>query len=132
MAKGIPEDQSHEMAKEVMKDKGSAHDLLVREELGINAEELKGSAIEAAIYSFVLFAIGAIIPVVPYVFLNGYTAVIVSMLLSAIGLFAIGSGITLFTGRSVWYSGTRQVLFGLVAAGVTFGLGKLIGGNIGG
>ncbi len=60
------------------------------------------------------------------------SAVAVSMLLDAVGLFIIGAGITLFTGRSVLYSGIRQVLFGLVAAMVTFGIGRLIGGNLGG
>ena len=51
---------------------------------------------------------------------------------SAIGLFIIGAGITLFTGRNVMYSGTRQVLFGLIAAMVTFGIGRLVGANLGG
>lgn len=55
MAKGIPEDQANEMAAEIMLDKNHAHEILVKEELGINAEELKGSAMEAAIYSFILF-----------------------------------------------------------------------------
>ena len=67
IAKGIPESQAHEMAAEIMKDKTHAHDVLVKEELGINAEELKGSAVEAAIYSFILFAIGAVIPVIPFI-----------------------------------------------------------------
>jgi VIT1/CCC1 family predicted Fe2+/Mn2+ transporter len=52
--------------------------------------------------------------------------------LSAIGLFGIGSAITLFTGKSVWYSGFRQVLFGLMAAAITFGIGKWIGVSIAG
>jgi len=56
----------------------------------------------------------------------------VSMVFSAVGLFIIGSGITLFTGRSVLFSGTRQVLFGLAAAMITFGIGRLIGINLGG
>ena len=56
MAKGIPEEQSHNMATEIMSDKSKAHEVLVKEELGINADELKGSAIEAALYSFFLFS----------------------------------------------------------------------------
>jgi VIT1/CCC1 family predicted Fe2+/Mn2+ transporter len=60
------------------------------------------------------------------------TAVIISTVLSALGLFLIGSIITLFTGKSVWFSGLRQVLFGLAAAAITFGIGKLIGVSIGG
>jgi VIT1/CCC1 family predicted Fe2+/Mn2+ transporter/rubrerythrin len=127
MAKGIPETQAHRMAADLMKDTNLAHQLLVKEELGINTEELKGSAIEAALYSFVLFAIGAIIPVVPFFFATGMTAVAVSVAFSAAGLFLIGAAITLFTGKNVWFSGFRQVLFGLLAAAITFGIGRLIG-----
>jgi VIT1/CCC1 family predicted Fe2+/Mn2+ transporter len=59
-------------------------------------------------------------------------AVIISALLSAFGLFGIGSAITLFTGKSIWYSGFRQVVFGLLAAAITFAIGKLIGVSIAG
>lgn len=132
IAKGIPEKQAYEMAAEIMNDTTHAHEILVKEELGINAEELKGSAIEAAVYSFILFAIGAVIPVIPFMFTSGMQAIIISVSLSAVGLFLIGSAITLFTGRNVWFSGFRQVLFGLAAAAVTFGIGKLIGVSVGG
>ena len=127
MAKGIPEGQAHNMAAELIRDKSHAHEFLVHEELGINAEELKGSAIEAALYSFVLFAIGATIPVIPFMFAKGMTAIAFSVGFSAVGLFLIGAAITLFTGKNVWYSGLRQVVFGLAAAAITFGIGKLIG-----
>ena len=127
MAKGIPEDQAYQMASAIMSDTSKAHDLLVLEELGINAEELKGSAIEAAIYSFILFSIGAVIPLAPFLFSSGTKAIVMSVGFSTIGLFVIGAAITLFTGKNVWSSGLRQVLFGLVAAAITFGIGKLIG-----
>jgi vacuolar iron transporter family protein len=132
MAKGIPENQAHDMAAEIMLDKTHAHEVLVREELGINPEELKGSAMEAAVYSFILFAIGAVIPVIPFFFTNGMTAIIISVACSAAGLFLIGSAITLFTGKSIWFSGFRQVIFGLTAAAITFGIGKLIGVSLAG
>ena len=132
MAKGIPEQQALEMAKEIMQNKTQAHELLVKEELGINPLELKGSAIEAAIYSFVLFSIGAIIPVIPFIITSGPTAIYWSIGLSAVGLFLIGSAITLFTGKSIWFSGFRQVVFGLLAAATTFGIGSLIGTSVGG
>lgn len=132
MSKGIAEEQARQMAGEVMKNKDLAHQVLVKEELGINTEDLKGSAMEAAISSFVLFAVGAIIPVIPFFMLGGTKAILLSALLSAIGLFGIGSAITLFTGRSVLYSGSRQVIFGLAAAAITFGIGKLIGVSIAG
>ena len=130
IAKGIPEEQAYQMAKDIMSDKSLAHEILVKEELGINAEELKGSAVEAAVYSFILFAIGAVIPVLPFMFTDGMKAVLFSVSLSAVGLFLIGAAITLFTGRNVWFSGFRQVLFGLAAAAITFGIGKLIGVSV--
>lgn len=131
-SKGIPEDQAKKMAKDIIANKSHAHEILVKEELGINPEDLKGSAMEAAITSFLLFSVGAIIPVLPYFFMHGFNAIILSTILSALGLFLIGASITLFTGKSVWYSGFRQVLFGLAAAAITFGIGKLIGVSIAG
>jgi VIT1/CCC1 family predicted Fe2+/Mn2+ transporter len=130
MSKGIPSAQAQEMAAEIMKDKSKAHAVLVKEELGINAEELKGSAMEAAISSFVLFGIGAVIPVLPFMFTSGSLAILLSVLFSAIGLFLIGAAITLFTGKNVWYSGFRQVFFGLSAAAITYGIGHLIGVSV--
>lgn len=127
IAKGIPEAQAHAMAADIMKDTTHAHEVLVKEELGINPDELRGSAAEAAIYSFILFSIGAIIPVIPFFFSAGFKAILLSVALSTIGLFLIGAAITLFTGKNVWYSGLRQVLFGLAAAAITYGIGSLIG-----
>lgn len=131
ISKGIPEKQARSMASEIISNKDQAHEMLIKEELGINAEDLKGSAMEAAITSFLLFAIGAIIPVIPFFFLGGLQAVLFSSALSAFGLFFIGAIITLFTGKSVWYSGFRQVIFGLAAAAITYGIGSLIGVSIG-
>jgi VIT1/CCC1 family predicted Fe2+/Mn2+ transporter len=131
-SKGIPEAQAKQMAKDIIQDKDKAHEILVKEELGINADDLKGSAMEAAVTSFVLFAAGAIIPVIPFFMFEGYTAIGLSAILSAGGLFLIGSAITLFTGKSIWFSGFRQVLFGLIAAAITFGIGKLIGVSLAG
>jgi VIT1/CCC1 family predicted Fe2+/Mn2+ transporter len=100
--------------------------------LGVDPEQLGGSAWQAAATSFVLFALGAIIPVAPYFFLSGPDGVLVSLAFSAVGLFVLGAAITLMTGRSVLFSGTRQVMFGLIAAAVTFGVGRLIGVSLGG
>lgn len=131
-AKGIPEEQARQLASQLMQDKDSALDTLVREELGIDPKELGGSAWVAAGASFVLFAIGAIIPVTPFFFLNGVTAVVTSLVVSTLALFIIGAGITILTGRSVLFSGMRQVIFGLAAAALTYGIGTLIGVSIGG
>lgn len=131
-AKGIEKAKAAEMARKIMADKDNALDTLVREELGIDKAELGGSAWEAALTSFLLFAIGAIIPVAPFFFMEGREAIYLSLTLGVFGLFGIGSATSLFTGRSVWFSGFRQVLFGLVAAAVTYGVGHLIGVSIAG
>lgn len=129
-AKGMEKTKAKEMAHRIMADKETALDTLVREELGIDKAELGGSAWEAALTSFFLFAMGAIIPVIPYFFTSGQEAVYISLILSVIGLFGIGTATSLFTGRTVWFSGMRQVLFGLAAAAVTYGVGHLIGVSI--
>jgi VIT1/CCC1 family predicted Fe2+/Mn2+ transporter len=131
-ARGMDEAAARKIATQFMHNPDTAIDALARDELGIDSEELGGSAWEAAITSFLLFAAGAIIPIIPFVFLHGTTAVIGSAALSAVGLFAIGSAITLFTGRSILYSGIRQVLFGLVTAAAVFLVGHLIGVSLSG
>ena len=129
-SKGLPEDRAQELASHMMADKGSILDTLAREELGIDPEELGGSAYEAAFTSFFLFAFGALFPILPYFFWSGTLAIFLSLAVSAIGLFIIGAAITLMTGRSVWFSGARQVLVGIAAAALTFGIGKLIGVSV--
>lgn len=131
-ARGLSPENAHGLASQIISNKDSAIQTLAREELGVNPDELGGSAWEAAITSFILFAIGAIIPVIPFMFLTGSTAVLVSILLSTLGLFLLGTVITLFTGRTVLYSGMRMVIFGLLAAAITFGIGRLIGVSLAG
>ncbi|MFQ5340876.1 MAG: VIT1/CCC1 transporter family protein [Anaerolineae bacterium] len=131
-AKGLPEDQARALAARLMADEATALDTLAREELGIDPEELGGSAWEAAGASFLLFAMGAIVPVAPFAFLSGLTAVAVSLGASALALFVIGAAITLMTGRSVLFSGMRQALFGLAAAAVTYWIGWLMGVSLAG
>lgn len=131
-AKGIPKEEATKLAEKIMKDKQLAHDFLVKEELGINSEELKGSAWEAALASFLMFAVGAILPVFPFVFWTGNQAIYISGIASILGLFFIGSAITLFTGKSILYSGLRMVIFGILAASITFGIGRWIGVSIAG
>ena len=131
-SRGLPKANAQSLAKQLLSNKETALDTLAREELGVNPEELGGSAWEAAITSFFLFALGAILPVAPFIFMEGMPAVFVSIGLSVIGLFVLGAVITLFTGRTVRYSGFRMVVFGLIAAAVTFGIGRLIGVSIGG
>jgi vacuolar iron transporter family protein len=131
-SRGLTVEQSQLLAKQIMSNHETAVETLAKEELSIDPSELGGSAWEAAITSFILFSIGAVIPVIPFMFLNGMNAVLLSIGLSALGLFGIGAAITLFTGRTVLYSGFRMVVFGLVAAAITFGIGRLIGVSLAG
>lgn len=131
-AKGLPAAQARALAARMMQNHAVALDTLSREELGIDPQELGGSAWAAAATSFFLFSAGAIVPVIPFVFLNGLVAIELSLLLSGLALFLIGAGITLLTGRSVFYSGMRQVIFGFAAAAITFGIGRLLGVSLAG
>jgi len=131
-ARGITEAEARRMAERVMEDESRALETLAREELAIVPQELGGSAWEAATASFLLFAFGAIVPVLPFIFLAGTLGVYISLAVSAAGLFVIGAGTTPLTARPVFWSGARQVLFGLAAAGITFGIGRLIGVSLAG
>ncbi len=71
-------------------------------------------------------------PVAPFLFLTGTSAVSVSLLASGLALFLVGAAITLVTGRGVLSTGLRQLLFGVVAAGVTYGIGRLLGVTLAG
>ena len=126
-AKGLSPSEAETMVRHLLADRSTALDALAREELGIDPKELGGSAREAAVASFALFAMGAVVPVLPFLVVRGSIAMASSMVVGALALFGIGAAITIFTGTPVWRSGGRQLLLGLAAAGVTFGVGKLIG-----
>ncbi len=131
-AKGLTAEQARHMAKSIVGGEiGHAVDTLAREELGIDPDELGGSAWVAAGTSFLLFALGAIVPVAPFVFTEGLAAVVASVVVSAAALMLVGAAITIVTGSSVIRTGGRQVLLGLFAAAVTFGLGSLVGNAVG-
>ena len=126
-AKGLGEAQARVLADSLMANKDTALDTLAREELGVDPAELGGSAWAAAGSSFALFALGAIFPVAPFFWLDGLAAVGASVAASGLALMAIGAGTSLFTGRSVAFSAMRQLVGGLAAAAITYGIGRLIG-----
>ncbi len=131
-AKGLPEQQAREMAKTLVSgDLGRAVDTLAREELGIDPEELGGSAWVAALTSFFLFAGGALVPILPFFVAEGLPAVVASVVIAALALYVVGAAITVVTGSSVVRTGGRQVLLGLFAAVVTYGLGAVVGHAVG-
>ena len=78
-----------------------------------------------------MFTVGAILPVIPWLFVGGNLAVALSIVFSAAGLLLVGATITLFTGLGVVYSAGRMLIFGLVAAAITFGIGKVVGVSTG-
>lgn len=125
-AKGLADDQAARVADAIMADPAVALDTLAREELGIDPTEL-GSPWTAAISSFLAFAVGAVVPLVPFLVAAGSGAVVASALASGVALVMVGVAISLFTGRSAWRSGLRMVLIGGGAALVTYLIGSLIG-----
>ena len=114
-AKGLAEADARATAKRILATPQTALDTLVREELGMSESEA-GNAWVAAGTSFVTFALGAVIPILPWLFLGGSTGLALSGVLSAAGLFFTGAVTTLFTGRSILFSGTRMVVFGAIGA----------------
>ncbi len=126
-AKGLEEAQARALAERLMSDKDTALDTLVREELGIDPEELGGSAWAAAGSSFLLFAVGAIFPVAPFFWLQGPAALVASLTLSGFALALIGAGSSLFTARNVVFTSVRSLLLGFAAAAITYGVGRLVG-----
>ena len=126
-AKGLDEKQARDLAERLMANKETALDTLVREELGIDPEELGGSPWTAAGASFGLFALGAIFPLAPYFFLSGAAGLATSLAVSGFALVMMGVVTSLFTGRRALPSALRQLVIGYLAAGVTFGIGRLAG-----
>jgi VIT1/CCC1 family predicted Fe2+/Mn2+ transporter/rubrerythrin len=125
-AKGFTAEEAARIAHRIFSDPVAALDTLVREELGLDPDEL-GSPLGAAAGSFVAFAIGASIPVIPYLFGGGTAVLLVSLGLSLIALFTVGAAVSLLTGRGLIFSGLRQLVIGLAAALVTYAIGSLIG-----
>ncbi|TFG67008.1 MAG: hypothetical protein E4H24_07310 [Thermomicrobiales bacterium] len=125
-AKGFAPDEAARIAHRIFQDPETALDILVREELGLDPDEL-GSPWGAAAGSFVAFAVGASIPVVPYLFGGGTAVLIASLGLSLVALFAVGAAVSLLTGRGMLFSGARQLAIGLAAALVTFAIGSVLG-----
>src|SRR5215831_876811 len=131
-AKGLPPAQAQALARQMMANKDIALDTLVREELGIVPDELGGSAWTAAASSFLLFSVGAIFPVAPFLFLQGRAAVAASLVASGVALALIGAGTSLFTGRGVAFSAFRQLVIGYAAAAITYAIGMLAGVTLAG
>ena len=129
-SKGIPPEQAAKLSDTIMSDEKLALETHVREELGLNTDEL-GSPWGAATSSFFAFVGGAIIPVLPYIFSSGTTAFVLSIVLSGCGLLAVGAALSFVTGKSWILSGLRMLGIGGLAAAVTYLVGYLLGVSIG-
>lgn len=127
--KGFTAEEARTIAHRLFQDPEHALDTLVREELGLDPDEL-GNPWSAAIGSLLAFAAGAVVPVIPFLFGGGVTVFVTSIALSLVAMFAVGGAVSLLTGKSFLRSGLRQVGIGILAAGVTFGVGRVIGVSV--
>jgi len=126
-AKGLSRDLAAGVVTELMRDPKVALDTHAREELGIDPDEGLGSPWGAAISSFVMFAFGAILPLIPFFFRGGSGAAMMAGVIAAVALVTVGALTSLLTGRSPVFSAARQLGIGLLAALVTYGIGRLVG-----
>ena len=127
-AKGMEHSEARRVAHRIVSaDPALALDTLAREELGIDPGQLGGSAWTAAVTSFVLFGLGAAIPLIPFIVASETWAIILSAVLSGVALFGLGAAITVFTGRHPLWAGLRQLAFGFAAAVITYAIGWVLG-----
>lgn len=124
--RGVPLEQARKLAFAMLQDKAAMLDTLAREELGLNPDEL-GSPWGAAISSFISFALGAIVPLLPFLLHVAHHRVIVACGLSALALVGVGATLSLFSGKNALYGALRMLLIGSLAGAATFGIGRLIG-----
>ena len=129
-AKGLPKADAQRIAAQIMRSGPAALDTLAREELGIDPDELGGNPWSAAGVSFGLFALGALVPVLPLTFLSGRIAILASIAGSGTALAVMGALTSLFNGRPAAYSAGRQLVLGAAAAAVTYGVGALAGASL--
>jgi VIT1/CCC1 family predicted Fe2+/Mn2+ transporter len=131
-AKGLPREEAQKLASHIVANPQVALDTLAREELGLDPSEL-GSPWGAAASSFVAFAIGAVVPILPYMIVRtGVLPLALSAGLGALALVVVGSALSVLTGRSPALGAGRMLVAGGVAAGVTYGIGRLVGVTIAG
>ncbi|MEU9489855.1 VIT1/CCC1 transporter family protein [Streptomyces decoyicus] len=128
VSRGVEPVLARRVAEQLSRDPEQALEIHAREELGIDPSDLPSPTV-AALSSFASFALGALLPVLPY--LLGASAIWPAVLLALLGLFACGAVVARVTARSWWFSGLRQLALGGAAAGVTYALGALFGTVVG-
>lgn len=128
-AKGLGKEQAQQVAAQIMSDPKTALDTLAREELGLDPDEL-GNPVKVAISSFLAFAIGASVAVIPYAIFSGVTAFVIAIVAAVTAMCIVGGLVGKFSGRGIVFSAMRQLLWGAGAAGVTYAVGAIIGVNV--
>jgi vacuolar iron transporter family protein len=129
-SRGLEPALAQELAGEMMRDPDLALETHAREELGINPARL-GSPLQAAVSSFVMFALGALLPLLPWLFGSGSAAILASVVIGAVAALAVGAALGIFTGRSPVRSALRQLGLAALAAGATYAVGRLVGATVG-
>jgi VIT1/CCC1 family predicted Fe2+/Mn2+ transporter/rubrerythrin len=127
--KGLSTEQASRTAAELLKNPESAVDTLVREELGLDPNDL-GSPMGAAVSSFAMFSVGALVPLVPFLLTSGTLAVVWSAVLAFLVLAGVGGLVGFLSGTSIWRSAFRMAGLAALAAGVTYGVGRLFGATV--
>jgi VIT1/CCC1 family predicted Fe2+/Mn2+ transporter len=128
--KGFTPALASEVAEQLMRDPDVALDTHAREELGIDPTEGLGSPAAAATSSFLMFSVGALVPIVPFFVASGTGAAVASLVLTGAALFTVGALTSRLTGRSVAVSALRMFAIGMGAAAITFGIGTLLGVSV--
>jgi VIT1/CCC1 family predicted Fe2+/Mn2+ transporter len=126
--RGVDLELAEEVARQLGRNPEAALEVHAREEIGLAPGELPNPWVAAG-SSFLAFALGALVPLLPYLF--GAQTLVISAVLSVIGLFGAGVLVSRVTARTWWFSGTRQLVVGVLAALVTFGVGHLVGTSLG-
>jgi vacuolar iron transporter family protein len=130
-ARGIPLEQAREMSRTLLARPEQALDVLAREELGLNPDDL-GSPLHAAGFSFLSFAVGAAVPLAPFLWgLRGIEGIAGAAAVTLVALFVVGLALSLFTGRAAWRGALRMMLIGGGAGIVSFAAGRLLGALLG-
>jgi vacuolar iron transporter family protein len=125
--RGVDERLAHQVALQLSRDPETALRLHIVAELGLSPED-KPSPRTAAVTSLLTFSLGALLPLLPYLF--GVSLLWVALVFGGVGLLVAGALSSRFTPRPWWYAGLRQLLFGALAAGVTYAIGAAIGAGI--
>lgn len=123
-SRGLEPELADQVAAGLSADPEQALRVHVREELGVDPDDLPSPMLAAA-SSFVAFALGALVPLVPFLF--GASGLTVALVLSVLGLFGFGAAVAQMTARPWWLGGMRQLALGVGAAAITFGIGNLLG-----